>query len=158
MLFTGSAKIGKVHVVITCKTSPAAFQRLGGDVINSANLFHMLLELFNCKSALLASKLMSPLSLCIRFHVLKYRALVFVEDVFTVKTVLRLQKPMFQCCCVTTACGHCCVSGKDWKGTQWHLPPIVRTTPCASRFVQKVNWPVLYDPNLKKGPGLCCRG
>lgn len=95
MLFIESAKIGKVCVVITFKTSPAALQLLGRDVINSANLSHMLLELFNCKSALLASKLMSPLGLCVRFYVLKYRAMVCVKDVFTLKTVLRPQSQCF---------------------------------------------------------------
>lgn len=144
---------------LTFKTSTAVLQRMGRDVINSANLFHMLLELFNCKSALWASKLLSPLPVWVRVHWLKCRrATVHLADLFLLKPVLRWQKPVFCCCCVMAASGHCCISGKDWEGAQWHLPPIVWTTPCASRSVQKINRPVLYDPNLKKGPDVCCRG
>lgn len=56
------------------------------------------------------------------------------------------------------AFGHCFLSGKDRKGTQKHLPAIVWTPPCVSRFVQKINWTVLHDPNVEKGRKLCCRG
>lgn len=144
---------------LTFKTSTAALQCMGRDVINSANLFHMLLELFNCKSALWTSKLMPLLPVCVRVHWAKCRrAMVRVADLFLLKPVSRWQKLVLCCGCVMAASGHCCLSGKDWEGAQWHLPPTVWTTPCASRSVQKINRPVLYDPNLKKGPDVCCRG
>lgn len=144
---------------LTLRTSTAALRSMGRDVISSANLFHMLLELLNCKSALWASKLTSPLTICVRVHWLKCRrAMVRLADLSLLKPGWRQQKPVFRCCCVMATSGHCCVSGKDWEGAQWHLPPIVWTTPCASRSVQKINRPVLYDPNLKKGPDVRCGG
>lgn len=97
---------------------------------------------------------------CVRFHWPTHRrVMASTADLFILKNpYLDHRSQCFWCCCVSVVSGHCCLSGKNRKGTQKHLPAIVWTTPCASRFVQKINWTVLHDPNIEKGRDLCCRG